>query len=162
MANISQGWQPLSVANIKVLSYNGPSLMARSYMSTHTETRILAVEDDRINQVVLNTLFKQLSVSAEIVGTGAEALAIIDARHHDFTLVLMDLGLPDTDGTVVATKIRELEQRKGISPLYICAVTGHNTPEKRALCRSAGMDHFLPKPILIKDLADLLATILKL
>lgn len=136
--------------------------MARSYMSTHTETRILAVEDDRINQVVLNTLFKQLSVRAEIVGTGAEALSIVDARHADFTLVLMDLGLPDTDGTLVASKIREMEQLKGQAPLYICAVTGHNTPEKRALCRSAGMDHFLPKPILIKDLSDLLASILNI
>lgn len=150
------------MANIKAIAYNGLSLMARTYMSTHRETRILAVEDDRINQVVLNTLFKQLSVNAEIVGTGAEALAMIDARHNDFTLVLMDLGLPDTDGTVVAAKIREMEQRKGRPALFICAVTGHNTPEKRALCRSAGMDHFLPKPILIKDLADLLATILKL
>lgn len=130
-------------------------------MSTHVHTRILAVEDDRINQVVLNTLFKQLDVSAEMVATGADALSIIDVRHDDFTLVLLDLGLPDTDGTLVATRIREMERRKGINPLYICAVTGHNTPEKRALCRDAGMDHFLPKPILIKDLSDILAIVIK-
>jgi CheY-like chemotaxis protein len=137
-------------------------MKGKQFMSTNTNTRILAVEDDRINQVVLNTLFKQLSVSAEMVSTGAQALSVLEQRHGDFSLVLMDLGLPDTDGTVVATKIRELEARLAASPLFICAVTGHNTPEKRAKCQSAGMDHFLPKPILLKDLASLLETVLNI
>lgn len=131
-------------------------------MSTHMSTRILAVEDDRINQVVLNTLFKQLSVSAELVTTGAEALSILEKRHADFSLVLMDLGLPDADGTEIAEKIREMERSTGATPLYLCAVTGHNTPEKRAKCRHAGMDHFLPKPILLKDLALLLEATLSI
>lgn len=131
-------------------------------MTVNDDTLILAVEDDRINQVMLNTLFKQLNLRAEIVSTGSEAVELLDKRHGEFTVVLLDLGLPDVDGSVVATRIRSIEQAKGLRPLFICAVTGHNTPEKRKSCEDAGMNHFLPKPILIKDLSALLATVLKL
>lgn len=121
--------------------------------------RILAVEDDRINQVVLNTLFKQLAVEAEVVATGTEALATLKVRHGDFSAVLMDLGLPDAEGTDIVRQLRVWELQEGKPHLFVCALTGHNTPEKRALCLKAGMDGFLAKPILLKELAQALGRV---
>lgn len=118
--------------------------------------RILAVEDEPLNQMMLKFLFKEANVESEVVGTGGEALHIMDHRHDEFHVVFMDLGLPDMCGIQVTQKIRENENIKERTPKFICAYTGTDTPEKKQECLEAGMNAFLAKPMSIEKLQGIL------
>jgi CheY-like chemotaxis protein len=76
----------------------------------------------------------------------------------DMYYVLMDLSMPVCDGLESSREIRKYERRNNIQPpsvtIAITAFTSRQTQEEAA---SAGVDHFLTKPVRFKDLLKLLA-----
>ena len=70
---------------------------------TH-QARILLVDDEASIQRAVGTLLRSRGYELEVVGTGAEALRIVDDRLPD--LIVLDLGLPDVEGTEVCRRIR--------------------------------------------------------
>jgi len=68
-------------------------------------------------------------------------------------VVLLDLGLPGTDGYEVA---RRLRQRPEIAPALIVAVTGYGREADRLRAQQAGFDHHLTKPVAPEALEKLM------
>ncbi len=118
---------------------------------THKIIQVLAVEDEKLNQTMLQFIFSQAHIAIEIVETGKAALEIMNSRHDEFHLVLMDLGLPDMNGIQVTQKIRQNENINGLKAIFICAYTGDNTPEKQQECFEAGMNAFITKPMSMEN-----------
>ena len=114
-------------------------------MSAASGLRVLVVEDSLFGREVLCSLLEQQGYEVTAVENGADGVAAAAAR--EFDLVLLDIELPDTDGTTVATAIRA--ERPSVPVL---AVTGHSSDELIERCADAGMDGFLSKPIRPKEL----------
>ena len=103
---------------------------------------ILVVEDNLLNQEIILSLLESMEAQAICVGSGAEAIAII--QQQTFDLVLMDIQLPGMDGVEATARIRELPQGKH---LPIVAVTANALPGDKETYLAAGLDDYLSKPI---------------
>jgi signal transduction histidine kinase/CheY-like chemotaxis protein len=112
--------------------------------------RILAAEDNSVNQLVLKTLLNQVGIDPMVVGDGAEALAAW--RDHDWDLILMDVQMPIMDGPTATRAIREAERARGRARTPIVALTANAMAHQIADYRAAGMDGFVAKPIDVEKL----------
>jgi CheY-like chemotaxis protein/HPt (histidine-containing phosphotransfer) domain-containing protein len=106
---------------------------------------ILVAEDNTTNQIVITHLLNQRGYAAEIAKDGAEALRLIEAN-PPYGLLLTDFHMPEMDGFVLTAELRRREQDGG-RRLPIVALTADALPGTARLCKDAGMDGYLTKPI---------------
>jgi signal transduction histidine kinase/ActR/RegA family two-component response regulator len=116
--------------------------------------RVLVVEDNTVNQMVIGALLTQLHVSARIVGSGEEALTVLREDPGCCDLILMDCEMPGMDGYDTTRHIRRM--KNGSQLLPIIALTAHALAEHREKCLAAGMDDHLAKPLTLKGVEDTL------
>lgn len=107
-----------------------------------TNKPILVVEDNLINQKVTSLIVQKLGYPVTIANNGQEAVDLCEK--NDYSVVFMDLSMPEMDGFEATEKIRSKE--KGNSRATIIAVTGHAFLEYRQRCKDIGIDDFLAKP----------------
>jgi signal transduction histidine kinase/CheY-like chemotaxis protein/HPt (histidine-containing phosphotransfer) domain-containing protein len=113
-----------------------------------SQTAVLLVEDNPVNQTVAQFMLKQLGYSYSIANNGAEALEIL--RQTDYHLILMDIEMPIMDGISAAQAIRQ--ERSNPDLPYIIALTAYAMTGDRERCLKAGMQDYLTKPLRIQDL----------
>ncbi|MFI9756832.1 ATP-binding protein [Streptomyces sp. NPDC051963] len=118
---------------------------------TRRHLAILIVEDNTDLAATYRTLLERQGHHVTAVHTGADALTA--TRADLFDVVLCDLGLPDIDGYTVARGVRALPHGDRIR---LIAVSGFSQGTDHALCRAAGFDTHLAKPLPLTDLLDLL------
>jgi len=106
---------------------------------------VLLAEDDPVAQLVVRTLLEKQGYVTVLANNGHEALA----RYHaePFDLVLTDVQMPEMDGVALTDAIRSLETPTG-AHVPIIGVTAHAKKGDREQRIAAGMDGFVPKPIL--------------
>jgi len=75
---------------------------------------------------------------------GAQALEALE--HSPFDVVLMDIQMPEIDGTEVVRRWREIERRRGSVPLPVIAMTAHAMSGDRERFMTAGFDGYVGKP----------------
>jgi signal transduction histidine kinase/CheY-like chemotaxis protein len=115
--------------------------------------RVLLVEDNELNQEVAMGLLEPAHMSIDMAENGEVAVRMVN--NHDYDLVLMDMQMPVMDG-IAATKAIRGNPR--FSTLPIIAMTANAMDADRELCRSAGMNDHVSKPI---DPDAMFATIMK-
>jgi predicted ATPase/signal transduction histidine kinase/ActR/RegA family two-component response regulator len=118
--------------------------------------RVLVVEDNPVNQLVAVRLLGMDGHDCAVAENGAQALSMLESEPFD--AVLMDVYMPVLDGQAAAREIRRREQGTG-RHVPIIAVTASATTEIVQACATAGMDHFLSKPLRLDALRDLLRRI---
>ena len=119
--------------------------------------KVLAAEDNTVNQLVLKTLLHHIGVSPVVVADGAAALAAWEAEPWD--LVLMDIQMPVLDGVAAARAIRAREAATGRDRTPIVALSANAMSHQVASYLEAGMDGHLAKPIEIARLFEVVQTI---
>jgi signal transduction histidine kinase/CheY-like chemotaxis protein len=105
--------------------------------------RILVVEDNEVNQLLVTLLLAKGGHSVEVVREGRAALALLERERFD--LVLMDVQLPGMDGVTATQAIRAMDAGRADVP--IIAVTANAMAGDRDRYLAAGMDDYLSKPI---------------
>jgi two-component system sensor histidine kinase/response regulator len=110
-------------------------------------------EDNRVNQKIAIRLLEKRGHRVVLAGTGEEALTALAQRSFD--LVLMDVHMPDMDGTEATIAIREKEKSTGLHQPII-AMTALAMIGDRERCTAAGMDGYLSKPIDLQKLDEVL------
>ncbi len=111
---------------------------------------ILLVEDTRPIQLVVRRLLESMGVEVTIVEHGKEALDLLE--HQSFDLIFMDMLMPVMDG-IEATEI--IRQRGIATPVY--ALTANVFDKDRKRFERAGCSGFLSKPVVKKELGDVIA-----
>ena len=137
----------LVLARLSDAAAHRPSLRPEIAEPRHAlpALRILAAEDNAINQLVLKTLLQQVGVDPTVVGDGLKALAAWEAEEWD--LILMDVQMPNLDGPAAARVIRERERESGRRATPIIALTANVMDHQAASYRAAGMNEVVAKPI---------------
>ena len=103
---------------------------------------ILVVEDNLINQKVTSSIIEKLGYPVTIANNGQEAVEL--CKEDNFSIIFMDLSMPEMDGFEATSLIRKSE-KDGFRSTII-AVTGHAFIEHRQRCEEVGIDDFLTKP----------------
>jgi PAS domain S-box-containing protein len=106
--------------------------------------RILLAEDNATNQRLIQRLLEKVGLRVDIAINGEEALKAMETT--DYTLVLMDIQMPEKDGFIVTSVIRESEKNTG-KHIPIIAITAHALKGDREKCIDAGMDAYISKPV---------------
>ena len=121
--------------------------------------RVLAAEDNGMNQLVLRTLLAQVGVDPVIVPDGREAVAAWERA--DWDVILMDIQMPVMDGPTATALIRtrEVATRRRRTP--IVALTANAMSHQVAEYMAAGMDGYVAKPIEAARLYKVLQTALE-
>jgi len=122
------------------------------------KTKILLVEDNRINIVVATMKLKDMGLSAEIALNGEEALSTLKSSQGDtpFTLILMDCQMPMMDGYETTQQIRACKAGECYQNIPIIAMTANAMKGDKEKCLTSGMNDYLPKPINSEVLKSLL------
>jgi signal transduction histidine kinase len=114
--------------------------------------KILAVEDVKDNQLLIEGLLTKRGAKVEVADNGVEGVQ--KATHDNFSVVLMDLQMPLLDGYRAVKKLRRLGFDRPI-----VALTAHALVEDREKALANGFDEYITKPI---NPADLVNVIVKL
>ncbi|HYC30496.1 MAG TPA: response regulator, partial [Chitinophagaceae bacterium] len=106
--------------------------------------KILAVDDREDNLLSIETILENNGYNIVKASSGRAALKIL-LQEHDFTLILMDVQMPDMNGFETASLIYEREKLRHIPIIFI---TAHNQGEDRMFegYKMGGVD-FIYKPI---------------
>ena len=114
------------------------------------DTRILVVEDNEINQIVMGKQLDILGFPHEIAPNGEEGLKLWRSGNYD--LVLTDCHMPKLDGFGLTAEIRAIEAAEALQPSPIIAITANALDGEAERCIAAGMDGYLAKPVELESL----------
>jgi PAS domain S-box-containing protein len=112
--------------------------------------RVLAVEDNELNRMVLQVILKKCEVSVSIAHNGQEAIDLIQEK--EFDIVLMDVQMPILDGLEATKFIRE--DLKYSIP--IIGLSANAMREEVEICKQAGMNDYLVKPYSERALVEVM------
>lgn len=107
---------------------------------------ILLAEDYEPNILVASTYLEHFGYTYDIARNGAEAIQ--NARTTTYSVILMDVQMPDMNGYEATRQIRENEGLSGQKRVPIIGVTAYALLGDRERCLQAGMDDYLSKPII--------------
>jgi signal transduction histidine kinase/DNA-binding response OmpR family regulator len=127
-----------------------------SLRETPRGLRILLVEDNRVNQVVVLRMLEKMGHTVKIACNGREAMSFTAAEIFD--LVFMDVQMPEMDGLTATRNIRGREKKTGLH-IPIIAMTAHAMKGDKERCLEAGMDGYISKPVSSKEIEDMISTI---
>ncbi|MHC1702757.1 MAG: response regulator [Tenuifilaceae bacterium] len=123
-----------------------------------SNSSVLLVEDNLINQKIVILSLKKLVKNIEIANNGKEALDKFGTSKYD--IILMDIQMPIMNGIVTTKKIREIEESTN-SHTPIIAITANALLGDKEDCIAAGMDDYISKPFQIEVLIHKMRNLLK-
>lgn len=112
------------------------------------DLRILAVDDNKLNLIVLSQFLKLLGLTADLANGGAEALEKIKISSYE--LIFMDVHMPEIDGFTATKEIRLSNKQ-----IIIFGLSADNSKQTITKSFDAGMNDYLTKPINKEKLIDL-------
>ena len=120
--------------------------------------KILLAEDNLINQKVAIRTLNSAGYDVDAVMNGDQAVRAHTQYKYD--LILMDVQMPDVDGFTATKMIRAMKEPKNKIP--IIAITAHALIGDREKCIEAGMDEYVPKPMVARQIIQLIDHFLKI
>jgi signal transduction histidine kinase/CheY-like chemotaxis protein len=121
--------------------------------------RVLAAEDNLVNQLILRTMLEPFAIDLTVVGDGAQAIEAFGQGRFD--LILMDVQMPVMNGLEAAAAIRRLEAEHGLPATPILALSANVMSHQVAEYLARGMNGFVPKPIEIPLLLEAIESALE-
>lgn len=119
---------------------------------TSKRKKILVVDASRFDQFAIKFVLERMGYDVDIAATGKTALSMYQ---NGYSLILMDIKLPDIDGITVTEKIR-LEEKGSEKRIPIIAYTFSSERKYKKRCIFSGMDSFTRKPIPVIELETII------
>jgi signal transduction histidine kinase/AmiR/NasT family two-component response regulator len=136
---------PLRFVGRRACAAEAPSCPPSQPAIHERPLRILAAEDNAINQKVLDALLAPLRVELALVGDGQAAVEAW--RAQPFDLILMDIQMPGVSGVAACEMIRAEERARGLRPIPIVALSANAMSHQVDAYLAAGMTAHVAKPI---------------
>jgi CheY-like chemotaxis protein len=138
------------------LNKNLNQLADKSEFNHSFDARILLAEDNEVNQILIKEYLNRFNLEPVIANNGAEAIEFL--KEDEFDLVLMDINMPEMDGIEAIKIIKgKMNFKKPVIALTAHALVGD---QKKLL--NLGFDGYLPKPVSIENLLNILRKYLTL
>ena len=116
----------------------------------------LCIDDNALNRTVLASMLTSAEVVVDEAESGEAGLRLVDGRDYDF--ILVDLRMPGMDGLEVVRAVRSRDDAK--AGVAIAIVTADQSIDLAAVCRTAGADAVIPKPVDMTVLFDVVGRIM--
>ncbi len=150
-------------SRVDVVEANGVKEKQPEQRSTAKDHVVLLVEDNQINRKLGSKMLTSLGYQVLFAEDGQDAIEQIIKHDKMVDVILMDQSMPRKDGVAATREIREMEQNGVLSRRRpIIAVTAVVSAQAQALCKEAGTDDFLAKPLSLRKLEQTLAAHLSL
>ena len=120
--------------------------------------RLLLAEDNTVNQRLAVRILEKQGHTVTVAENGRLAVAAWEKARADgkpYSLVLMDIQMPEMDGFEATAAIRALEKPAG-THIPIVAMTAHAMKGDRERCLASGMDDYVAKPLHITRLVEVI------
>ena len=144
-------WVTLPITECKekpvILNKKSTTKIEECYTGLH----VLVVDDNAINRKLITTLLNQRGITTAEADNGKNALEM--ALNDDFSLILMDIRMPELNGIEVTKKLRATRTDRHVP---IIALTAHALPHEQEAFLQAGMDACITKPVLDHQLFELI------
>jgi signal transduction histidine kinase/DNA-binding response OmpR family regulator len=127
------------------------ALAAQSDVVPLERIRVLIAEDHHMNQQLISHLMKSWGIDFRMANNGQEAIELV--RSEDFSLILMDIQMPEMDG-YTATNVIRTELNMDIP---IIAMTAHAMSGEKEKCLQLGMNDYVSKPLKETTLYNMIA-----
>lgn len=115
------------------------------------EARVLVVEDNEMNAMVVTRLLRETKMQIDIASDGRQCLEKTKQKYYH--LILMDYLMPGMDGVTTLKELRS--QENGLCrDSAVIVLTANTLISAKQLCREHGFDGFLEKPILPQKLEE--------
>lgn len=115
--------------------------------------RILLVEDNEINRMLVVEILSETGVLIDEVENGEECVKHLTKNPNTYDLIIMDIQMPVMDGLQATRMIRQMEAGWAKS-IPILALTANAFKEDREACYEAGMNDYIAKPLELNDLME--------
>jgi CheY-like chemotaxis protein/HPt (histidine-containing phosphotransfer) domain-containing protein len=151
-------WLPLQIA-AAIDSNTVRAMDLTGSIASLVPGKVLVVDDNRVNLQLASAMLDRLGLAHDTVESGADALSRLASA--DFSLVLMDMEMPEMDGITATREIRRREaaacgSAEDARPtrIPIIAMTANALQEDRERCFAAGMDGYIAKPVSLAALRN--------
>ena len=153
----SRFWFRVEVACVDGSSLSLPPILHGGFSAPaqlpQLSARVLAVEDNPVNQKVIHLFLQQLGVTACFADDGQQGLDLFKAE-GSVDLILMDLEMPVLDGYAATQQIRQWAASTGKAHCPIIGLTAIAFADDIQRALDAGMDEVLTKPIELSRLSE--------
>jgi len=105
---------------------------------------ILVAEDNVVNRKVITMILENAGFKVDTVNNGAQALEALEEQRYD--LVILDMQMPVMGG-VEAMKMYRMAHHHDANTTPFLVLTANATTDARKMCKEAGADAFLTKPV---------------
>jgi CheY-like chemotaxis protein len=114
-----------------------------------SDSRILLVEDNTVNQMVAKAMLAKMHASCDVAEHGEEAIHLLRQAPNDmpYQLILMDCQMPVMDGYSATEAIRQGRAGERYLNIPIIAMTANAMKGDQEKCIAAGMDDYISKPV---------------
>lgn len=107
--------------------------------------KVLVVDDNDLHRNLMVHMLELVGHSADVVDSGEKAIEAV--KTNNYSLVLLDLAMPNMDGFMAAEAIKS----ECPNAPYIIIVSALNLHSSKQRCRDAGINDLLQKPVLLND-----------
>lgn len=124
-----------------------------------TQLKILIVEDNKVNMFLAKTLVKRILPNCTILEATDGEEAIEQFKKEKLDIILMDVQMPVMNGYEATAEIRKISQTNTIP---IIALTAGIMLGEKEKCLEAGMNDYISKPIIQKELEEIIVKWVKI
>lgn len=150
-------YKPIKLSNLLELFSNEEEKILTNLQTNNkaknSEKKILIVEDNFVNQIVITATLDSLSYSYDLVENGQ--LAVERCQNEEYGLILMDCQMPVMDGYSATEKIRT-EENSMNSQTPILAMTANAFDSAKKKCINSGMNSVIAKPFEEANLVEVI------
>lgn len=114
-----------------------------------SDIRMLVVDDNKMNQLVLGAMLNNLGYKYDVADDGYEGYLL--TRNNKYDIIFMDLLMPEMDGYQAAQKILSTDKN-----MLIVAFSADNMPDSRKKAEMFGIREFISKPVRLDEIKKLL------
>ncbi|MFT4153834.1 response regulator [Parafilimonas sp.] len=120
--------------------------------------QVLIIDDDLRNTFALSAVLKAKGYAVAIANNMVEAFAILEKQANKTGIILLDMMMPGMDGYDAIPVLKSTRDYKNIP---VVAVTAQAMAGDREKCLEAGADDYMPKPVDVDLLIEILDECLK-